>query len=297
MFSITLIAALGSAVLWSVVNILDDVLKQHVYTNAFEGVIISALFGSTMIGTAAFFPIAAISWLNVGLGLLVAIASSFGFLLYFKSFELETPSTVVALWNLIPVYLLMISQLLGEDISLLGYLASCVIVIGSFTLTFNFKRFKLSKAYGLMVISSLCLAISAVAEFKLLQVVDFSSGLFYIGLGNLVSLLLFTTCFQGGRVVIKRSPLQWKQYWWLFVASEGINLLAVALNTFAVSQGAVTVVKVVEASQAAFILLISVLFHRVLPKYLRESWRQLTLKKVLSFTAIIGGLVALNVLN
>ena len=289
-----LVLALISPVFWAIVNVLDSYCVDEVFDRPWVGMITSAL---AMLAALPFLAVGLIftgvspmSAETVGLCVLsgfVFMASQF---LYFKVLSVTESGIVAAYWNMIPLFLAVVSFLLLEErLTEARYAGIAVLILASVafclldgSLESRWSSFWMMFAgawlqVAYFLVQKQVFAISPVYQaFLLITLSMVVAGL---------STLLLPRCrriFRGNWPRI-RPTLR------LLFGIEVANLIAIATGQYAVSYGMPSLVSAVEASLPAYTFVLSLVLFAVTRKYGEQEARQWLPAKFLLVTAMVFG--------
>lgn len=224
--------------------------------------------------------------------LLLAVAVEYLYLIpYYRALRHTDTSVVAALFSLSKVFFPLLAWLsLGEVLDPFQYVGFFLIVLSSFFLTVNPNHFRLNRAVGLMLLSSLLLAASALAMRHAFTTTSVHWATF-----------AFWALMLEGAVGIAYLLLTPRQSWTLWQSAgrrmQGLILLenmcgatGNLANIAAVSMLPVTVVKAIGATQPIFVLMYALLFRRLLPNHFKEetSGHHPTAKILIFFLMLLG---------
>ncbi|MFA6519176.1 MAG: EamA family transporter [Candidatus Shapirobacteria bacterium] len=290
---------LGEAILAqafaSVANFTDKyVLEKYIKDSAtvfiFSGSV-AALVGVLLFAVRGF-PI--IPPFQILMAVLAGIFLQLYLLPYFKALDEEDPSKIVVLFQLIPVFTLILSALfLGERLKSMQILGFGVILVSSvFVARQSGKKNKIgNRAIWLMVLSSFVYAISTILFKFVVDLQNLWDSLAYEGLGMGVGVLLVLLYPKFlGRVVseVKNLPVKgWGGLWLSEIFYIGCRLLLAA----AFSVGSVSLVNVMGGFQPVFLVIYGYVLTKFFPKIIKEDIKASVLRKKL--WGILGVFVGL----
>jgi drug/metabolite transporter (DMT)-like permease len=290
--------ALLAPLLYAIVNLFDDNLLSFVYKTPYLSTVFAGFFGAVPIVALLFKTPEAIP-LNLALLAILAGLLTVGYyFFYFRSLEVEVPSVVIALFSLAPALLPVFAHfLLHERLSTSALLGFFLIIIASLGIAAtDIKSFKFSAALVPVVIAVLFMDAAA-----LLSKYAYDGATFYpvymcfclgMGLGG-VGVLVFRLNENA------RNLRSLKKVFWrvlpVLIAAEGVNLAAELTMNLAISNGPVSLVKVIESIQPMYVLLIALILYPFAPRFFREAEAGGVARKfALMAVAIVGlGFVAL----
>lgn len=227
-----------------------------------------------------------------------------GLLAYLRALEKDHASTVVPLFQLIPVFVLVLSYVfLGETLTLSQFIGFCIVLSGSMLLTAEYehlgeKKFKIKKdVFGLMMLANLLAALN----YVIYKWVVVESAFFPIMFWEYIGMILFGVVLL---VVFKKYRNAVVQIFWKknrsLLGINGTNELLYVGATLSVRYAAIFVpialVNVVNGFQPVFILLFGWLFTKYIPGFISEDIsRHHMIQKIIAIVIIVSGGVLINI--
>lgn len=279
--------------LFGVVNIIDDNFLRKVYRSSYFGAIISGFFGMFPLLGVFYFPIQIASASTILVGVLAGFLTVIYYLFYFKALEKEYPSVVIALFNLTPIFALIIAFLfLGEILTFYHFLGFGLILGASTILSIGKVNKKLSVSKGLVpvLIASFLYSVVGVLGKYLYNQVDFVSGYMYFAVGMGLGGLFLSLVPKEGRKFYTEFGKSFKKWIIVFVLIELIGITAEVVNNLAISKGPVSLVKVVEGVQPIYVLIYALILFPFFPRFSREATSGGMMKKIVCMVVMITGL-------
>ena len=213
---------------------------------------------------------------------------------YCKAMSLEEPSRVTTLYQLVPLFVIVISVLFRQELlntkSIFGFfflLAGGIII--------SMRRingvFSWSKATLFALWGSLMVACIYVIEKYILRFMPVLDALVWMRLGGLGIVL----CVLAVPKYRKDTFSLWKSLpkkdIGIFLSSETLTLFGVSINSFAVAAGAASIVSVLSSFQSVFVLIMAIFISIWFPKILKEELTSSTIAlKIISIILITIGL-------
>ena len=216
---------------------------------------------------------------------------------YYRSLVFEEVSRVVPLWQLTPIFVLILARIfLGEILSITDYIAFILIVIGA--LFFSIKReqkFSLSNALYLMLISSILVAIFTILAKYAFTIEDLFSVFLYIQMGIVLSfVILFAKKEYRGRFLHTFTSIP-RFACLVAILDVAVGYISFAAYSFAISLGPVTLVSVVYAVQPVYVLLAATVVGIKYKSLIRERVTRWTFtQKLLGVVLIFVGIYIVN---
>ena len=216
---------------------------------------------------------------------------------YYRSLVFEEVSRVVPLWQLTPIFVLLLARMfLGEILSVPDYVAFILIIIGA--LFFSIKReqkFSLSSALYLMLISSIFVAIFTILAKFAFTVEDLFSAFLYIQMGIILSfVILFAKKEYRGRFLHAFTSIP-RFVCLIAILDVAAGYVSFAAYSLAVSLGPVSLVSVVYAVQPVYVLLAATVIGIKYKSLIRERVTRWTFTQKLFGVALI--LIGIYIVN
>ena len=168
---------------------------------------------------------------------------------YYHALRNIDTSIVVALFALGEITLPILAYfIVGEKLHLAQYIGFGIILLSTFGLNFDSKKFKLNIAFVLMLLVSVLLSLSAVLSKYSLQSADFVTVVFWIALFA-TSISLFLLIVPQYRSDIISTFPQYKKKIKLFLSNELLNQAGSLAATIALAYLPVLVVEAVGSSK------------------------------------------------
>lgn len=182
---------------------------------------------------------------------------------------------------------------LGEIFIPIKYLGVVLLVIGAMLLSSNKFSFNFGKAFWLMVLASVLLAINQVITKYLLGFADFWTIFGYIRIGAFVALIpSIAMNIESFKSIYRGRGL--KPFGFI-ATSESLNLFAVLSITLAATTGLITLVNALSSVQPFFVLFLTVLISIFYPQILKEEIkRSIVMTKVIAIATMFAGVILIN---
>jgi len=281
-----------TAFLWAITNILDKLIVSRYLLdikllyiplsliNVFAGAIVLAFFWQPL-ETPHYF-----------LAILSGIALIIMGYLYFLAAKIEDISRVAPLFAIVPITTAMLGAIfLGEIFSVKIYISMGLIVFGSMLIMFrgNLPRLFRSRAFGLMILSSVVVSFNAIITKYLLE---FYSFWVVFGWTTLITGVIGMGIFmKWWRKLVEEVHQRGYKGIWITLSSEAISIGATIIYTLAVSLWYVSLVSSIITLQYAFVFIFSVILYRFRPGLLGEEVsKKIAIQKVIALLLIISGI-------
>lgn len=284
--------ALFAPALFALIAIIDDNLLRNVYRSPHFGAIISGFFALLPLTALIFIDISVPNLLIGFLGLSTGFLTIIYYYFYFRGLEVEVPSVVIALFSLTPAIVPFLAYfILNESLTKGQYLGFSLILFSSFAISaIDIRKFKFSKALYLVGFGALIFAIVSIIQKYIYNSVDFWTGymLFSLGMGlGAIYLSIFT---KGGSKFFSEFRKIYKKWILVFLLVELLGISAEFMINLAISQGPVSLVRVMEGIQPVYVLLFAIILFPFLPKFFREAAEGNKGRKFFLMVLMIAGL-------
>jgi uncharacterized membrane protein len=296
-----LLALLAPAI-YTVVNFIDkylvaDKIKDYRAMPIYGAIV--GLVGGTLFWIITGFPILGLT--NSLIVILTGMITIWATPMYFKALSKEETTTVIILFQMMPVMSLILGYfLLGESISskqLLGFIIILTsVILASIKPMGKKEGFKISSVLFLVLIVDFMWALSGVLINFAIEANSFSEILSYeswgIGLGGLILFILFPSirnAFLTSFKKIKKPTLG------VVFTNEFIFVLAKGITFLAYAAGPVALVSVLSGTQVFYGLLYGIVLTLLLPKLFKEDLNRATLiKKGILGLAVLAGIILIS---
>lgn len=290
-----LIAILSPA-LFALVTLADDNLVRKVYKSPEFGAIISGFFALLPLLAIPFFPVQIPPFSIIILAVTAGFLTVNYYLLYFKALLVESPSIVITLFQMSRAMVPFLAYVfLGELLTQGEYIGFLIIFSAAVGISAtDIKKIKLSKAFPLIVLAASMTAIIALIDKIAYKDIRFWDGYIFFCIGMGIGAFVLTKATVEGRNFYKDFFSKFKTFVLLFLLTELLNIGAEMSLGYAISQGPVSLVKVIEGIQPFFVLLFAILLYPYLPLYFREASEKNLTRKVLFMLLMLLGLFIIH---
>lgn len=281
-----------SSLAWTIVNLIDKYNLDKYVQNPMICVIFIGFLGliSAMIVsqfTEILVPSTEILILSLSGGIFYIFTSLF----YFKAIMVEEVSRVIPLYAITPIFVLILATVfLGENFAIQKYLGIFIIVIGSFLISLRKDvKFRLSGAFGLMILGTLAWAIYNIILKYVLNYLTYWNAFFWMRIGSFlfIPFLFYRYRKQTIEIITKRP----KGGLYLIIA-EPFNIAAIVFSTIALSYGFVSLVSALGQIQNFIVLIFAVLISIFRPQIIKEELKGTTIsQKILAISLISFGAI------
>ncbi len=285
-----------AAFTWAIVNIVDKYVLTKWIRKPIVPVMIIGIIG--LIASIIVYYTHGFSELSY-INILLAFVSGVFYILmsffYFKAVKIEEISRITPLFYLTPLFILILASIfLGEFFAPIKYLGIFLLVIGAFLISSKkITKISFGKAFWLMILSSLFLAINQVITKYLLGFADFWTIFSWTRIGTIVALIpVYFICFPDFISTVKEHG---KKVIGVVSLNESLNVVGVIFITIAASVGYVTLVNALSSIQPLFVLIFAVFLSIFYPRILKEEMGKSTvLLKLVAIILMFAGAILVS---
>ncbi len=285
--------------IWAFTSLFDKIIlsKGHI-KNPFVFVVFNGLMNILLIFLLPFFDFEPLSTLDLFIALTAGLFLTFGVVFYYKAVQYEEISRVLMLWQLIPIFVLIMSFLfLGEIMTKNNFIGFLFLFVAGLVVSYKNVngKLKLSKAFYLMLGSTLFLSVFYVMSKHIYGVTSFWSAFMW----------LRVAAFSG--VFVLFIPSIRKQFITTMKNMESgikgllgfkmlIDFSAFIFLGFAILKGPVSLISALGSATAPIFIFIITLFTSLyLPHVVKEIIdKKSILTKIAAIILIIAGIIFVN---
>lgn len=291
-----LLLSLIAAALYSAVNISDKYILSGLNLKPVIPLLVLALTGLFVsLVTFIWHGFGSLSFFHVMLAFIGGIFFILMTLFYFEAVKHEEISKIVPLFYLSPLFILLLARLyLGELLTIPQYLGTFLLVAGAiFLSTQKLQKITFTKAFWLMILAALCVALNQVITKYLLSFTDFWTIFAYMRVGAFFVLLPQLIAYFPD--LIKLYKKKRAHPFMLMGMNEVINLGGVLTANAAASVGSITLVNALASIQPFLVLLLAIVASLFYPKILKEEIGKGTLAtKFIAIAVMFVGVVLIS---
>ncbi len=219
---------------------------------------------------------------------------------YYRSLVFEEVSRVVPLWQLTPIFVLILARLfLHEVLPISDYIAFFLIVVGVLLFSIKFEqKITLSSALYLMIASSIFVAMFSVIAKYVYAVEDLFSAFLYIQIGILLSFAVLCAKSDYRKRFIHAFASAPRFATSIAVLDIGIGYVSFAAYSLAVSMGPISLVTVIYAIQPVYVLFAATIIGIKYKSLIQERiTRGIFIQKLIAVVLIFFGIYMVNFLE
>lgn len=292
---------IAAAFLWSIVNIIDKYLVERFCRDTGIGalIILSSLVPGVVIPVGFLLSDGTVLIQKSGI-LILLISGALTTLwigLYLHALLEEDVSVVTALFQLTPVFALLLGIVfLGEMLTLTQLAAGCIVVLGSIAISLEPSSKKI-KWKPLLYISGASMTVAFMnVLFKFVAAdIQFWTAIFWQAIGTFATgilVYLFYNKFRASllRFLKKNAGLGIS----LNLFNESITVIGDVLFAFAILLAPLAIIQTTESFQPIFVFFMVLLLAATFPKLAHEDFsRSAIIQKILGIFLVVSGTIVL----
>lgn len=291
---IWLLPALLAPAFWAMSNMIDEALMKRIMRDPIGLMVVTGLFsGVAVLVLALTGNMRFLSVPETALALATGVVGLSILYPYLRALSFSTASTIVPLWNLSPVFVMILAAVfLHEQLRPLDYVGILLLVLGAFVAAYHGPGKFQWKPLLYMTTATLLVAVESVFEKATYVHASFEEGFGWISLGGFLTAMILLIIRPKTRAALQQNLVPSVVF--INVTNETINLAAYALTNFAVSLGAVSLVRAVGGIQAIYILLFSFLLTKIKKQSGQGLSRVVVFRVILSVLFAVAGLALIQ---
>ena len=227
------------------------------------------------------------------IAIIVGVFPLFAFWFYSKALLVEEVSRIITLFQLIPVFVALLSAVfLSEILGPQKYLGIIIIVVASMLISYKKTKGKtsFSSAFKYMIPFGLIIAVYTILEKILLSYFEFWSLFFWSVTGALLGVTLLLAFKKPREQFTKTIPTIGKKSLLLTFISEGIYVTGALFSLIALSSTDASIASALFGLQPFYIFFITLFLSVFLPKFLIEELNKKTIiLKICAITLMFTG--------
>lgn len=297
---VAIIISILAALFYSLTNHIDKFLvndnnsESNIKTVLIFSTFISGLFAPIWFIISGFdISISIISLISIFTSSILSISALY---LYFKSLEVSDTSTVVVMFQLIPVFNYILGLILfKENLDFRQIIGSIFIILSTILISINLENKKTSfKVLLLMTLCSFFYSLYYILFDIGIRNSPYNSCIFYLQIGYLLIGLIFLFIKSFRSTFFKTIKCNGKKFLSLNIINELLNIIGTCLENYANVLIPIALVTVISRVQVIFVFIIGLIGTIFLPKYFKEDISKKTiLKKVFCIMlSIVGFIIA-----
>ncbi|MBI2655086.1 EamA family transporter [Candidatus Woesearchaeota archaeon] len=291
----TLIAEL----MWNFTSLFDKILlsKGHI-KSPYVFIVFNGAMNVFLIFLLPFFDFGHLSLKDTAIAIAASMFLIIGIIFYYRAVQQEEISRVLMLWQLIPIFVLIISFLfIGETLTKRHFIGFLFLFAAGITISYKKinGKFILSKAFCLMLLSTLPISLYYIMSKHIYEVTDFWSAFMWLRLTAFsgILVLLIPSVREQFITTVKTMKSGAKG---LIGFKMIVDFSAFMFLGYAMLNGPISLISALGSATAPmFIFFITVFTSIYLPNLVKEEIdRKSILTKIAAIALIIIGIVFVN---
>ena len=286
--------------IWSFTSLFDKIILSKGYIkNPYVFVAFNGLMNILLIFLLPFFDFGPLSISNILIAVTAGIFLTLGIVLYYKAVQREEISRVLMLWQLIPIFVLVMSFFFIDEVLTKMHFAGFLFLFAA-GLVVSYKKvngkFKLSKAFYLMLGSTLLISVYYVISKHIYKITDFWSAFMWLRVVAFSGILVLLIPSVRKEFIQTMSDMK--------IGIKGligfkmiVDFSAFIFLGFAILNGPISLVSALGSATAPIFIFFITLFTSIyLPHIVKEDINKKTiLIKALVILLIIVGIFFVNI--
>jgi transporter family protein len=290
------IYAVLAQLLWSIAIIFDKLLRIKYIDNSYVlAIFFSIFYFLPLIFILPFINIGIPAFKELIILLLIGSTITLALLPYIKSLSLDDASRVIPLWQITPIFVLLMAFLfLKEKLTINNYIGFFLLLIGGFLISVKKIKglFRISLVFWLMLLSSFIFAIGEVLIKYIYSSQSYWTVFFWILIGQLFS-SLFLLFINSIRISFLNTLSKINRISFILLLGTSLGgFFGRLLYYLAIMLGSVSIVSVIGGLEGFFVLVYALFLSLWFPKILREEIDKRTiLIKIIAIFLMVSGLL------
>ena len=294
-----IIFTLIAEIMWSFTSLFDKILlsKGHI-KSPYVFIVFNGAMNLLLIFLLPFFDFGYLSLKDAAIAIAASMLLIIGIIFYYKAVQQEEISRVLMLWQLTPIFVLIISFLfIGETLTKRHFIGFLFLFAAGITISYKKinGKFMLSKAFYLMLLSTLPISLYYIMSKHIYEVTDFWSAFMWLRVAAFSGVLVLLVPsirkeFMSTMKSMKSSARK------LIGFKMIVDFSAFVFLGYALFNGQVSIVSALGSAAAPmFIFFITVFTSVYLPHLVRENLdKRAVLTKILAIALIVAGIIFVN---
>lgn len=296
---IWIIFVLIAELMWAFTSFFDKILLSKRYIrNPLVFIIFNGFMNVLLVFLLPFFSLGPLKILDIIIVLLAGIFLSAGVALYYRAVQSEEISRVLMLWQLMPVFVLLISFLfLQESLTRNHFIGFLFLFAAGAVVSYKKSHglFKLSTAFYFMIGSTFLISLAYILSKYIYQATSFWNAFIWLRIGAFSGLivLLSPSIRKQSAETIKLMPRRARA---LICFKMLVDFSAFIALGFAILNGPISLISALGSATApVFIFIITIFTSLYLPHIVKESIdKKSVIAKLAAIALIIIGIIFVN---
>lgn len=286
-------------IMWSFTSLFDKIIlsKGHI-RSPYVFIVFNGAMNILLVFLLPFFDFGHLSFMDMAIALAAGLFLTIGVIFYYKAVQHEEISRVLMLWQLIPIFVLTASfLLLGETLTKRHFIGFLLLFAAGIMVSYRKANRKLilSKAFYLMILSTLPISLYYIMSKHIYEAADFWSAFMWLRVAAFsgVLVLFIPSVRKQFITTIKNMKSGAKG---LIGFKMIVDFSAFILLGYAMLNGPISLISALGSAAAPIFIFIIASFTAVcFPNLIKESVdKKSILIKVLAVLLITAGIVFVN---
>jgi len=288
----------ASEFIWAVTSLIDKiVLSKNYIRNPVVYIVLNGAMNIFLIFLLPFVGFSSLSLINSFIAISAGAMLSAGIVYYYKAVQHEEISRVLVLWQLVPIFVLLLSFLfLRESLTAKDFTGFLFLISAGILISYKKEvSFRMSKAFWYMMVSAFFISIYYIASKYIYGITNFWNAFFWTRLGGLTGLcvLLVPSIKKQffGTLKIMKSKVKC-----LLLFKMSIDFSAFILLGYAMLNGPIPLISALGSSSAPiFIFILTIFTSLYAPKLIKEKIdNKSILIKLFAIALVVIGIIFVN---
>ena len=288
-----------SELMWAVTSFIDKlILSKNYIKTPFVFIIFNGLMNVQLLFLLPFAGFGKLVAIDIALALAAGIFLTLGIIFYYKAVQFEEISRVLMLWQITPIFVLVISFLLLHESLTKNSFIGFIFLLAAGLIVSHKKingAFKLSKAFYFMLASTFLISIYYLVSAHIYKTTSFWSAFMWLRLSALLPVFLLLApairkeYFETWGSMKKNAKL-------MIISKMLVDFSAFIILGLAIASGPISLITALGSSLAPiFIFALTVAATLYMPSLIKEEITSKAIMiKLISITLIAAGIIFIN---
>ena len=285
--------------IWSFTSLFDKIILSRGHIKSpYVFVAFNGLMNILLIFLLPFYDFGPLSISNILIAVTAGIFLTLGIVFYYKAVQREEISRVLMLWQLIPIFVLVMSFLFIDEVLTKKHFAGFLFLFAA-GLVVSYKKvngkFKLSKAFYLMLGSTLLISVYYVVSKHIYEVTDFWSAFMWLRVAAFSGILVLFIPSVRKQFITTMKNMK-REIRGLIGFKMIVDFSAFMFLGYAMLNGPISLISALGSATAPmFIFFITIFTSIYLPHLIKENIdKKSVLTKIMAIALIIAGIIFVN---
>ncbi len=290
---------LAAEIMWSFTSLFDKIiLSKGRIKSPYVFIVFNGAMNVLLIVLLPFFDFGHLSAINIFIALIAGFFLTLGIIFYYKAVQREEISRVLMLWQLIPIFVLVMSFLFIGEVLTKRHLVGFLFLFAA-GLIVSYKKingkFRLSRAFYLMLGSTLLISVYYVVSKHIYEVTGFWSAFMWLRVAAFSGILVLLIPSVRKQFITTMKSMK-SGFRGLIGLKMIVDFSAFIFLGYAVLNGPISLISALGTATAPIFIFFITLFTSIyLPHLVKENIdTKSILTKILAIVSIIAGIIFVN---